>query len=574
MGNAVSGLASGFDWSSFIDKMMSISQVPQNQLVTKKNLLSTKSSALASVKNLFADLQNSATALLSPSLFQQRAATLSNTSSNWAATASASTLPGDYTFNVTQLATTAKVQGATGIAQPIVPDPATPDDVVISSLNLSQAVTAGKFTINGVQISVATTDTLGDVFARISAQTGVTATYDSLQDKVTLSGGGALSLGAANDTSNFLQALKLSGSGGASVSSSGALGVVRTNVSLGSACLNTAITAVNGSGAGSFTINGVQIAYNVNTDTVQGVLGRINASTAGVTATYDPVQGRFSLTNKTTGDLGISVSEAAGGFLSALGLTAGAGATTVAGKDAIFTVNGGNTLTSHGNTFDASTHGVTGLTVTARGTGANTVTVGADASSARSAIDAFVKKYNTLQSMVDSITKFPADGKTPSTSTLAGDRDLRDMARTLRTALFDDAGNTGAVKRLADLGIDFSGTSLTLTVKDSAALDKALSEKADDVAAYFANATNGLGKRLSDILGKQLGDKGPFAAKTNAIDDQSTRIDKQISDWDRKLAAQRSAMEASFLQMENLQSIYQKQASAIDSMFNANKKSN
>jgi flagellar hook-associated protein 2 len=570
MGTAISGLASGFDWSSFIDKMMAISQVPQNSLVSKKSTLSTQSSALANVKNLFTDLQASATELTSGSLFQERTATLSNTSSNWTAAASASTMKGDYTFNITQLATTAKVQGATGVASPIVPSPFTPADVAVSSLNLSQTITAGSFTVNGVKVSVAGADTFGDVLDRISTQTGVTATYDSALDKVTLSSGsGLVTLGASNDTSNFLQALKLYANSTSSVSSTAALGSVRTNVALSSASLGSNITAVNGSGNGSFTINGVKIDYNVNTDTVQGVLGRINSSTAGVTASYDTTQGRFLLTNKSTGDLGITLSEANGGLLGAFGLT-GAGATTIAGGNTIFTLNGSATITSRSNTLDASTHGVTGLTVTARGTGSNTVTVGTDTTSAREAIDTFVKKFNTLQSTVDSITKYSTSGNTVTGATLAGDRDLRDMAHSLRSAIFAVApGNTGSVKRLADLGIDFSGSGNSLSVKDSTALDTMLAENATDVAAYFSNATSGLGKRFGDILATQLGDSGPFAIKMGVFSDRMKRIDTQIAAWDRKLAAQRSAMENSFLQMERLQSIYQQQATAIDNVFSS-----
>ena len=63
------------------------------------------------------------------------------------------------------------------------------------------------------------------------------------------------------------------------------------------ATFGTLITAVNGSGDGSFKLNGVSIAYNVNTDTISSVLTRINDSSAGVTAAYDAVNDRFTLSN-------------------------------------------------------------------------------------------------------------------------------------------------------------------------------------------------------------------------------------------------------------------------------------
>jgi flagellar hook-associated protein 2 len=41
---------------------------------------------------------------------------------------------------------------------------------------------------------------------------------------------------------------------------------------------------VDGSGNGSFTLNGVAISYNTATDTLNSLVTRINASGAGVTA--------------------------------------------------------------------------------------------------------------------------------------------------------------------------------------------------------------------------------------------------------------------------------------------------
>jgi flagellar hook-associated protein 2 len=74
------------------------------------------------------------------------------------------------------------------------------------------------------------------------------------------------------------------------------------------------------SGNGSFAVNGVSIAYNVNTDSLSTILSRINASSAGVTAAFDSLNDRVVFTNKTTGDLGLNLSEAAGGLVDALGL--------------------------------------------------------------------------------------------------------------------------------------------------------------------------------------------------------------------------------------------------------------
>lgn len=127
-----------------------------------------------------------------------------------------------------------------------------------------------------------------DVFTAISTVTGgdVTASYDNVADKVTLtSAGGSVMHGAANDTTNFLRALKLGNNGTGSVTSSAQLGAVKLNSTIANANLTTAVPG-DVTGAGNFTVNSVQIDYNVNTDTAS-VISQINDSTAGVVASYD-----------------------------------------------------------------------------------------------------------------------------------------------------------------------------------------------------------------------------------------------------------------------------------------------
>ncbi len=57
--------------------------------------------------------------------------------------------------------------------------------------------------------------------------------------------------------------------------------------------------------AGDFTINGQVISVDATTDTLNGILGQINASGAGVTATYDALTDRVVVENSTPGDTSI-----------------------------------------------------------------------------------------------------------------------------------------------------------------------------------------------------------------------------------------------------------------------------
>jgi hypothetical protein len=81
----------------------------------------------------------------------------------------------------------------------------------ISDISVGRTLKAGYFTVNGEKITIATTDSLDDIFGKILGQTGVVASYSG--DQIHLSSGTPISLGASNDTSNFLQSMRLSGSG-------------------------------------------------------------------------------------------------------------------------------------------------------------------------------------------------------------------------------------------------------------------------------------------------------------------------------------------------------------------------
>src|SRR5205085_6233638 len=108
---------------------------------------------------------------------------------------------------------------------------------------------------------------------------------------------------------------------------------------------------------------------------------------------------RMTLSNKTTGDVGIALDESAGGLLSALGLTTSG--TFIHGQNAEFTLNGGATLTSTSNTLNATAHGITGLSITVNSEDTQTIQVSADAKGMRTKIDDFISKFNAVQSFLD-----------------------------------------------------------------------------------------------------------------------------------------------------------------------------
>lgn len=567
-GIQISGLISdaAFDWKSVVDQLMEVNAVPVTRLEKQQANNNLKVAALADLTDAFSDLQTSAQSLRSSTLFQSRLVNSDNASTTWKALGTAGAPVGSYKIAVSQLATNARLQGTAGISQSL----ATTSDVsglTIASLPLASAITAGSFTVNGQQISVALTDSLDDVFTAISTATGgeVTAAYNATTDRVTLTdSSGELVLGAGNDTSNFLATLKLANTGTGTSTSTAALAALQTSRTLSALNLDTAITAIDGTGAGTFSINGVAIAYNVNTDTLGSVIARINDSSAGVTARYDSAADRVVLTNDKTGDLGMGITETTGGLLGALGLTTGT-PVLVRGKNAEFSLNDGATLTSASNTLDAATHGVTGLSITVNSTTTQTIAVSSDTGVMEEAIQDFIDQFNAVQTLIEESTKVTSSGGKVTTSVLSDNREVQQWARELRSAAFDSLSSlTGDITRLDHLGVDFNGITGQLVIKDAAKLAKTLSDTPDQVSDFFQSGSNGFVSRLNTLLVKVMRDD---MRSQTSLNSDTAKLGDQITTLQRRLEAERERLTASFIAMQSAQSAAQSQAQTLTNAF-------
>ena len=610
MGLALSGLASGFDWKSLVDQLIETSRAPQNRMRREQSANATKTTALNEVKTLLSSLKSSLTPLSSTEAIQKKAATFADSSTTWTASANSDASAGIHKFEFISEATAAKLTGGAGVAKKL--DHANPRGAVntpLSSLPIGRTITGGIFTVNGVQIHkgldgngdpipFTTADSLSTVLGRISSLSGVSASYNSGTDKIVLQKldpgtglptAGQISLGASNDTSNFLQAMRLS-SGSSPVSSS---------TTLSSPILTNSIDQANLSGwtganvSGSIIINGVGIPYNSG-NSLQSLLNDINNSSAGVLASYDASQGKFVLTNKNTGNVGITIQDGGSeGLTSALGFSSGI---LTPGQDAAFKYNdGAQIIYSQSNALGELAHGVTGLTVTAKYDSANlanntqTITIGSDTSAIKEAINSFVEKYNAVQNAIDKYTKVTVSGTKVTSAVLAGNRELASISRDLRRMLYiggldaSDVELSGTVKRISDLGVGFSGIENTISITNSSLLATRLDTNPDDVIDYLATAENGLAARLDSMLGRLVNDSttdsasgakitGAFKVQLDSITKQNTSLDKQIEEFERRLTSQRALLESSFIAMEKAQSGFQQQSSYLQKTFSGSSK--
>lgn len=223
-----------------------------------------------------------------------------------------------------------------------------------------------------------------------------------------------------------------------------------------------------------------------------------------------------------------------------------------ASQDARVNIDG-ITITRSSNTIDNAIDGVT-LTLAKETTTAGSLTVTADYSGARSAIDAFVKAYNDTQSTLKNLTAYDADTKT--SAALTGDSTARSLQNQLRSLVGGALSGLGSTQRLADIGITFDKDG-KLSVSDGAKLDAALKDPQRNVAAFFAGSgdTKGLAATVADGLKSYLDSGGLLAGRTDGINASI-----------KSIAKQREALQA---RLDKVEQRYTAQFTALDSVLSS-----
>jgi len=556
------GLISGIDFDQVIDALLEIRRQPVLQLQQQKDRLRLQSELWREIQQKLSDLQSA----LSPFLTKGQALPLVAASSApdlLQATASPNAVAGSYQVTVKQLATATRVSSGfngytLGVGAPV--DPNAPLQTLRSALG---TVTAGTFTINGVQITVnPTTDTLNAVISRInSSGTGVTASYDATNDVLVLTSANPIALGSPNDTSNFLRVTGLLGSSQSfdginyTRQSTAHLGRLRGDVALQNDNLRVALTATTG----SFTINGVTINYDASVDSLNAIIQRINQNVPDVQAYYDPIADKVVLVSKTTGSNSIARADVSGNLLDALGLLdsgANASAQVNLGKDAIIKVAGFNNdqdIVRATNIISDVIPGVTLQLVSADPTKTVTVTVGQDKAALKSTIKTFVDKFNAAVSlMYQRLTEKPVDN--PKTDAerkvglLRGDSTLVFVRSTMVQEASKPVGSLPSdMQLLAQIGITLNNDG-TLSL-DEAKLRSALDADASKVARLFFNDADGNGivdatedgiavrlkRRLDDWLSSSPMAFGGNTVPSGVVARQPALLNLRMQDLDRRI---------------------------------------
>lgn len=486
------GLSSGIDTASIIQKLISIEQIPIQNLQSQQQDLLAKKAMYSQLQTAIAGIGTAASALDTPNAFNAFAATSSSTSVANVALTGDPVTAGVYSLTVNQLAQAHKVSSAA-------------QKDVTSALGQT-----GTFVVNGQAVSVTASDTLSSIAQKVNGlNAGVTASL--------INGGtGNAYLTFTSNTTGIAGKVQLADVTGGVLGSLGVLtgasgiresitnGATSTNFTSQTSpvgtLLNTTIPAAN------IQINGKTIAINTSTDSLQQIANNINAAGAGVTASVRTVtdnKGNTTYKLDIAGTSGTPTFVDDQNVLGSLGiLQQGYGSELVKAQDASFTLDG-VALTSSSNTTTTAIPGVS-LSLLSQPTTVNgvttpatsTISVSSDLTAIKSKINAFVTAYNGVNDFIASSSQL--DPTTFTTGPLFGDSVSQQVESQMGSVLFNNVpGLTGTYTNLASIGFSLD-QSADIQVDDTA-LTKALTANPSAVAALFKSVGTSANTNLTYV---------------------------------------------------------------------------
>ncbi len=560
------GLISGLDSNTLISQLMQIERQPIFRFESRIEALEDEQQAVRDIRTTLTNLRNRAQDFRLSQIFDAFTTASSEETVLNSEVSAPNPVVGAFEIDVTQLAssTVAQSSGVLGAA--------INSSAALDSSGITTEVTAGTFSINGVAFTVdPTTDSLDDILADINGSAaGVTATYNAVDDTVTIentaaSDTGVINFGATDDDSNFLTVLSVTqatqstnGSGSTEATSTRHLGAIDAT-----AILDDQSFAGGAFTAGTFSINGIELSIDPSTDTIIDVVERINGSDADVTASYDASADAIRVVANTLGSRTVNFGSAGdtSNFLTITNLDT---AVQTAGNDSQFTVNGGAVQTRNTNNVSDA---ISGVTINLLSVGASTVTVSSDDDAIVASVQEFIASYNDSVNQLSTFLSAEGD--------LHGDGTLRSIESFVRSNIFNQVtGIAGDFSSLVELGIttgdDFDSSSVANLHLDEDIFREALRDDRTNVEQLFSNPdSTGIADKFYEYLNeatKATGYLNERAKANGSIDQQIESLNDQIDRMEDRLVQRETRLRRQFLQLEQLTATYQNQASALSGL--------
>ncbi len=545
------GIASGIDYNSIIQKYTDLTLAQEKPLETKVTALNAQQAELLKIHDLVAKFQDTFLAVSDPANFSATSPSSSNGSAIAASTVAGSVAtPGTYVVKTATLATATQYSN----------DPAANGTfsyntaLVNAGASISPnngppgTTTPGQITINGAVLNYDVNSTTLQSFVTNAANVaalnavGVTLNYNAATQRVTVNSTQPLTLGSSTDHGNLLQVLKLDtaqitfAAGTYSATSTSKIGGINVGATMNTSNNAGFATAVT---AGQFSINGVAFTVDPTSNNLNNILQQINASSAGVFATYDAANDRVMLTAKSSGPQGITLGSSSdtSNFLKAVGFlanatqpnTLSAGAAVAVGKAAHvqYVDNAGTMHDVYSNSNDVTTvvpgvdlklqQAIDGIVVAPV-----TISVAQDSTKLQTSIKTFVTAYNAVIDEINKATQAPVVGTTTA-------KNGQSQAQQLTTGgvLFNNSDITGLRDRMVNVVTSMGSTGST-SYNSFASVGLMIDASFTVTAASASNTQNtssqttvsqqtfaGTSGRLQDLDVAKLGTA--LAANANAV---------------------------------------------------------
>lgn len=368
-----------------------------------------------------------------------------------------------------------------------------------------------------------------------SLQTAATslATASTFTSKTaTVSDGTVLSASASTDVP--------SGSYSISVTQLAKFHTVRSNTDYAatSDTFNTGTLSISIGGGAA-----VDVVVDGSNNSLAGIRQAINDADAGVTAAIinDGSTNRLILTSNTSGSVGainVTVSDDGSGGSHALsGLDTANLVDVQTADNAAFTINGLSVTRSSNTVTDV----IDGLTLSlTKGTlatpGEATITVARNTTAVTSAVESFVKAYNTVVDHLRSSSAYNSTTKTGGA--LNAESTARSIRSDLGSLVFASvSGIAGGVDGLSSIGVSMQvNGSLAI---DSAKLKAAVEDSTKDLQSLFGQTTvgnEGIAVRFGSALSLILAGDGLIAGRTDGLNSSISYIDQQRIDLNSRLS--------------------------------------
>ena len=399
-----------------------------------------------------------------------------------------------------------------------------------ATYNLTQSKVVNHFTKSAIQNSIGNLETASGVKFEVEVNDSNVASIKAYTERTEGEGDDA-------HTVRDYQAASITMAKGSANYDTEGIGATQGTSSVSQISNTTKISDLgltpDSNGQYSFSVGGQEFKFDENT-TINDMMKKVNASSAGVKMAYSSLDNAFTLTSSRYGvDSAIEIGDDNNGLLSALGFESN---TTIKnGSNLVMEVNG-HEIQSAGNSVELD-----GTTFTFSGSEEQvgkdfTISIGRDTSAIADVIKGFIKEYNQL---IDDVYKY-LDEKPEKDYYFLADADKEDLdlsekqeekweEKAKKGLLYHDSTATNAMSKLRMAlmgsveGLDgntFSLSSLGLKTMtdysqhgkfaeiDEKALMEAIENHTDDIQKLFTDSENGIMKKFSDALNSAVGTTG------------------------------------------------------------------